>query len=136
VHDAVVYMTTVDELRSVAQTAFEHTRPGGAAVFAPDALRETFRDEALLHTGDDGGRSLRCIEWTWDPDPTDDTCTVDYAFLLRDGAGLRAVHDRHIEGLFSRALWQDVLQSAGYRVEMAKRRDEDRVDEVFLCQRP
>ena len=136
VHDAVVYMTTVDELRSVAQTAFEHTRPGGAAVFAPDALRETFRDEALLHTGDDGARSLRCIEWTWDPDPTDDTCTADYAFLLRDGAEVRAVHDRHIEGLFSRALWQDVLQSAGYRVEMAKRRDEDRVDEVFLCRRP
>src|SRR5262249_42154726 len=44
VHDAVAYMTTLADLRAAAATAFAHTRPGGAAVFAPDYLRETFRE--------------------------------------------------------------------------------------------
>ena len=36
VHDAVAYMTTRADLAAlVAATAFAHTRPGGAALFAP-----------------------------------------------------------------------------------------------------
>ena len=31
VHDAVMYMTSERDLRSMAVTAFQHTRPGGAA---------------------------------------------------------------------------------------------------------
>ncbi|MFN7135395.1 MAG: class I SAM-dependent methyltransferase, partial [Myxococcales bacterium] len=42
VHDAVMYMRSEDELRQAAATAFAHTRPGGAALFAPDCYRETF----------------------------------------------------------------------------------------------
>jgi hypothetical protein len=137
VHDAVTYMTSEDELRAAAETAFVHTRPGGAALFAPDAVREHFREEAVLHTGDEGSRSLRCLAWTWDPDPGDDACTVDYAFLLRDGAELRAVHDRHVEGLFSSATWTAILGGAGYRVERTPRPlDDGAFDEVFLCRRP
>ncbi len=36
--------------------------------------------------------------WSRDPDPSDDTCVVDFAFLLRDGKTMRAVHDPHTEG--------------------------------------
>jgi hypothetical protein len=113
-----------------------HTRPGGAAVFAPDCVAETFREGATLHQGDGGGRALRCVEWAWDPDPGDDTCTVEYAFLLRDGREMKAVHDRHLEGIFPRETWRRVLEGAGYRVELAERLDDGRVDEVFLCRRP
>ncbi len=42
VHDAVSYMTTKRDLRAVFKTAFLHCRPGGAALFAPDNLVETF----------------------------------------------------------------------------------------------
>src|SRR5690606_12595145 len=42
VHDAVAYMTTEADLRRAMATAFLHTRPGGAALFAPDHVRETF----------------------------------------------------------------------------------------------
>src|SRR3954465_5913457 len=54
VHDAVCYMTTVEDLRAVAETAFVHTRPGGAALFAPDLVRERFHEVTELHGGDDG----------------------------------------------------------------------------------
>jgi hypothetical protein len=50
---------------------------------------------------------------------------------------VRAVHDRHIEGLFSRATWVDVLSDAGFRVETTPRdEEEDDVSEMFLCRRP
>ncbi|HEY8923470.1 MAG TPA: class I SAM-dependent methyltransferase [Polyangia bacterium] len=137
VHDAVAYMTTRAELAAVAATAFAHTRPGGAAVFAPDYVREAFREKTELYTGEDGARSLRCVEWAWDPDSTDDTYAVEYGFLLRDGAQVRAVHDHHVEGLFTRATWMEVLTAAGYRVTLADRPfDDTTTDQIFVCQRP
>ncbi len=65
VHDAVVYMTTEEDLLAAATTAFVHTRPGGAAIIAPDLLRETFRESTQLIRGDDGAPQysrlhLRC----------------------------------------------------------------------------
>lgn len=137
VHDAVTYMTTEADLRAAIHTAFEHTRPGGAAIFTPDCLRDTFREATALHEGDDGERSLRCLEWMWDPDPNDETYTVEYAFLLRDGVEVKAVHDRHVEGLFARATWQRLLEETGYRVESVARPIGDgEFDEIFLCRRP
>ncbi len=142
VHDAVMYLTTEAELRAAAETAFAHTRPGGAAIFAPDCVRESFGEISRIHRGEDeaGARSLRCMEWTWDPDPFDTSYTVEYAFLLRDRSGVRAVHDRHVEGLFPRATWVDVLTAAGFRVESPPRAkdvdEDDDVSELFVCRRP
>jgi SAM-dependent methyltransferase len=137
VHDAVVYMTTKEDLCAAVDTAFGHTRPGGAAIFAPDCLRETFRENAAVHAGEDRSRALRCLEWTWDPDPTDETYAVEYAFLLREGSAIRAVHDRHIEGLFARATWTGILSNAGYLVEtMRCPAGGGEAEEIFLCRRP
>ena len=139
VHDAVCYMTTEADLRAAAATAFAHTRPGGAALFVPDLVRETFAESSQLEGSDeaDGSRSLRCLMWTRDPDPADDTYAVDFAFLLRDGAGVRAAHDQHVEGLFSRARWIAILSEAGYRVELIAPYSSDVQDgEHFLCRRP
>jgi SAM-dependent methyltransferase len=136
VHDAIAYMTTRGDLAAVAATAFAHTRPGGAALFAPDYVRESFRETSQLYTGDEGGRSLRCVEWVWDPDPADETYLAEYAFLLREHGGVRAVHDRHVEGLFPRAIWIDILTGAGYQVELVDRPfDDTTTDSIFLCRR-
>ncbi|PTL82828.1 trans-aconitate 2-methyltransferase [Vitiosangium sp. GDMCC 1.1324] len=136
VHDAVMYMTTEDDLLAAARTAFEHTRPGGAAVFAPDCVKETFSEGTDLISGEDGTRALRCIEWRWDPDPADQTYAVEYAFLLREGGQVKALHDRHLEGLFPRATWYRILESVGYRVETFERPlGEGQFDQVFLCRR-
>jgi len=137
VHDAVMYLTTEAELAAAATTAFLHTRPGGAALFAPDYVCETFRERSELHANDDGERALRCLDWSWDPDPSDDTFVTEYAFLLRDGREVRAVHDRHVEGLFARATWLRVLEGAGYRVERVPRPfDDEMTNDVFLCRKP
>lgn len=146
VHDAIVYMLTEADLRAAVQTAFLHTRPGGAALFAPDCLRDANTigiEHSELHRGNDGQRALRCLEWTWDPDPTDSTYTVEYAFLLRDGTSpIQAVHDVHIEGLFDRDTWLRILTDAGYRVQDLERplphveNPSIYTDQIFLCRRP
>jgi SAM-dependent methyltransferase len=116
IHDAIVYMTTEHDLRLAIETAFVHCRPGGAALFAPDHVRENFRP-GTSHGGHDGAhRGLRYLEWVWEPDPTDSTYVVDYAYLLREHDGtVRVEHDRHIEGLFARAVWLRLLADAGFQ---------------------
>jgi ribosomal protein S18 acetylase RimI-like enzyme len=115
VHDAICYMTSAADLRRVFDTAFAHCRPGGAALFAPDYVRETFREGGSTGGHDDGRRGVRYLEWTWDPDPADSSYTVDYAYLLRaDDGTIRVEHDRHIEGLFAREDWLALLGEAGF----------------------
>jgi SAM-dependent methyltransferase len=115
VHDAVVYMTTEADLRLAINTAFVHCRPGGAALFAPDFVRENFRPSTDHGGHDSQSHGLRYLEWTWDPDPADTTYCVDYAYLLRTPDGLtRVEHDRHVEGLFKRADWLRLLSEAGF----------------------
>jgi hypothetical protein len=115
VHDAVSYMTTETDVRKAIETAFVHCRSDGVVLFVPDHVRERFRP-ATDHGGHDGtNRAMRFLEWSWDPDPADSTCTVDYVFLLRERDGsTQVVHDRHVEGLFSRADWLRWLTEAGF----------------------
>jgi SAM-dependent methyltransferase len=118
VHDAISYLTTEEDLRAALATAFVHLRPGGAAIFEPDHVRETYVD-GTHHGGHDGGpgdgRSLRYLEWRWDPEPSDDWYLADYAYLLRDVDGtVRAVRDRHRLGMFPRATWFRLLDEVGF----------------------
>ena len=79
-HDAVMYMTSEEDLRAALTTARLHLRPGGLLVVLPDCVKETFEAETS-HGGEDGadGRALRYLEWSWDPDPADTTHEVVYA---------------------------------------------------------
>jgi len=135
VHDSVMYITTEEDLHAVAETAFVHTRPGGAALFAPDCVKETFRERTDLITGEQDGRALRCIEWIWDPDPDDSTFITDYVFALREEGRTTVQHDQHVEGLFSRDTWLRVLERAGYSPQIVECVLDGIVCETFLCRR-
>lgn len=115
VHDAIAYMTTRDDLLAAMRTARIHCRAGGVALFAPDHVRETFAPYTR-HGGHDGdGRALRYLEWCRDPDPADTSVVVDFTYLLQDHDGsVRAEHDRHQMGLFSREVWKTTLEAAGF----------------------
>jgi SAM-dependent methyltransferase len=119
VHDAVTYMTTEEDLRCAMVSAFVHCAPGGAALFAPDALAETYRPGTECGGHDGDTRALRYLEWSWDPDPADTTAVADYVYTLREADGsVRVVHDRHIEGLFPRETWLRLLREAGFEPEV------------------
>ena len=140
VHDAVAYITNEADLRRVANTAFVHCRPGGAALLAPDFVKENL--VALTEPGGPDGpdRSLRYLAWTTDPDPTDNIYITDFAYLLRAADGsMRIEHDRHVEGLFARDDWQSILRHAGFEPRAMPVNYSDVADEgleVFVAHKP
>ena len=94
------------------------------------------------HAGDDDERGLRCITWSYDPDPTDDTHVYDFAFLLREHGEVTAVHDRHICGLFPREAWLQRAREVGFEPEAVARplppeyADRGYATEMFLLRKP
>jgi SAM-dependent methyltransferase len=141
IHDAICYMTTEADLEAALRTAFVHLRPGGAAVFMPDHVRETFAP-ATEHGGEDGpglaegraDRALRYLEWVTDPDPDDTTYEVDYAVLVRESDGSVSVrHDHQVEGLFPRRTWLDLLARVGFEADST---EDGEGRTVFVGRRP
>jgi SAM-dependent methyltransferase len=133
VHDAIMYLTSAGDLQQAFQTAFLHTKPGGLALFVPDCVRESFRETIETGGNDGADRSVRFMEWSYDPDPDDCVFQSDFAIVLREGASSRCIHETHCYGLFSEADWIRWLTSAGF--EVARARDEIE-HEVFLARRP
>lgn len=140
VHDAVDYMTTEADLRRAIDTAWVHCRPGGVAVFIPDATHETFEPGSECGGSDGpGALGVRFLEWSWDPDPGDTWTRTEYAFLLREADGsVRAVHETHRVGLFGREVWLRLLREAGFAaVAVPEQTSEDRPPrECFVGHRP
>jgi len=133
VHDAIAHMTTERDLRAVMQTAHEHCRPGGAAVFVPDFVRETFVEGTDQGGSDAPGRSVRFLQWVFDPDPSDTTYHVDFAILLRNRrGGARIVHERHVLGLFPRRRWVSLMRDVGMKATVLR---DDELRDVFVGQR-
>ena len=123
VHDAIMYMTTEEDLRAALSTVAAHAAPGGVALVAPDATAETFRETTEHGGGEDaGGRRARYLQWTLPPEPGETSYATHYAFLLRwpDG-NVRAVHDVHREGLFARATWLRLFREVGLIAALAAR---------------
>jgi SAM-dependent methyltransferase len=133
VHDAVCHMTTEEDLRALMETAFEHCRSGGVALFVPDEVRESFIP-TTDHGGNDTKRgSVRYVQWTTDPDPTDTTIQVDFGILLRDEQGtMRVVHERHTLGLFARSVWLRLLRNVGFKPTVVR---DEYVRDLFLARR-
>jgi SAM-dependent methyltransferase len=134
IHDAIMYATDAASVQAALATAWRHCRPGGAAVFLPDCVKETFEPDTD-HGGEDGtdGRAMRYMEWSWDPDPSDDTFDTLYVFALREADGTtRVERDLHREGVFARAAWLGWLHQAGFtatsRIDPWKR-------DVFVARR-
>jgi len=140
IHDAVGYMTTAADLFRAIETSLAHCRPGGASLFVPDWFRETFRPRVGTGGHDRGNRSLRYLEWTYDPDPGDASVETDFAFLLRSGSGpVEVVHDHHTTGLFERETWLALCTKAGFEPEirLVRIREPKPIEMgVVLCRRP
>ncbi|MFL5345765.1 MAG: class I SAM-dependent methyltransferase [Hyalangium sp.] len=140
VHDAVEYMTTEADLRAALETVATHLRPGGVALVAPDATRETFAADAHIEGGDEPAspegraRSLRYLMWTLPPEPGASFSVTHFAMLLqeRDGS-VRSVHDTHHCGLHSRATWLRLFQEVGLEARLEPRTLEGTQYDTFVA---
>ncbi len=118
IHDAIMYLASEYDLRRAIEAAYVHCEDVGVALFVPDCVRETFTP-STKHGGHDGEtKSLRYLEWTYDPDPHDTTFMVDFAYLLRENETVRVEHDRHVCGLFARADWLRLMNETGFQTSV------------------
>lgn len=116
IHDAIEHMTSEADLSRAIRTAYLHSKPGGIALFVPDHTVETFKPNTHHGGHDRGNRSMRYLEWKWDPDPSDTTYLSLMVYVLREGKDkVQVVHDRTICGLFSHADWLRLIAEAGFQ---------------------
>ena len=53
------------------------------------------------------------------PDPADSTYLVDMAYILRaEDGSVRVEYDQHVEGLFPRAEWLQIMTDVGFQPEV------------------
>jgi SAM-dependent methyltransferase len=118
VHDAIGYMTTLEDLAAAFRTAYLHCRPGGVAVFFPDHLAETFHPATDCGGSDaEDGSGVRYLEWSLPPEPGTTTVRTDYTFTIREADGtISTVHETHMTGLFTVGDWRRLLTETGFRV--------------------
>ena len=81
-HDAITYMAGEADLRAALETAYLHLRMGGAAVFMPDWVRDTYQPRTEHGGTDEGSRGLRYLEW-------------DRDLAVRQRCGPDRLHHRH-----------------------------------------
>ncbi len=126
IHDAVMYLTSEQDLLQAMRTAAAHLTPGGTVLIVPDHVKETFK-EGTDHGGHDAselgpefaGRSMRYLEWTYDPDPSDSSYLVDFVYLLHeDSHPVRYIYDQHIFGIFPRTTWLELLRTSGFKAHL------------------
>lgn len=117
IHDAVMYLTTRQDLVRAFRTAYVHVRKNGCVLVVPDFFKEKFKP-ATEHGGHDvDQKGMRYLEWRFDPNPNDTTCECHFAYLLRYPSGkMRIEQDRHVMGIFSKAIWIQLLRQVGFKV--------------------
>jgi SAM-dependent methyltransferase len=118
IHDAIMYITSEDDLRRAIETAYVHVKPGGVALLAPDFVRETFRTETEDGGHDGEGCSMRWLSWSFSPDPGATTFDTHFVYMLKDGNHLTVEHDLHTCGLFAREVWLRLLEQAGFETRI------------------
>ncbi len=117
IHDAIMYMTSEEDLRAALVTAYVHCKSGGVVVIAPDWVAETFRPHTTHEGVDVGGRGVRYLEWIWNADPNDTRVNYEFILALKEGDELRTVVDRQVVGVFPRATWLRLLKDVGFEAE-------------------
>jgi SAM-dependent methyltransferase len=137
IHDAIMYMTTEEDLLAALLTAYEHCENGGVLVVAPDWVAETFRPHTSHEGADAGERGVRYLEWIWDADPEDTRVNYELILALKEGDELRTVVDRQVVGVFPRATWLRLMEEAGFEARSVEEPSTGgERSEVFLGHKP
>jgi len=134
-HDAVMYLTSAEDLQATFDTAAAHLDSGGVFMVLPDVVKEHF-EEMSVSGGSTGIPAAQLLEWHWDPDPSDSTYQLELSFLLKDEHGkVEAVHESHSLGLFSSQTYVQCLRAAGLEIIGGLIWDENVTPEVFCARK-
>ena len=116
IHDAVMYMNTLQKLQEMFLCAYRHLHPGGCVLVVPDVVLETFEEHALSGGAVNGQRAIQVLEWHWRPNPKDKNYQVEFSVLTRENGVVSSHHESHILGLYRIAEYAQVLQEVGFSI--------------------
>ena len=119
IHDAISYIIGEEDLVRTMETALIHCRPGGVVLCTPDFIKETIIPFTKHGGIDKGNRGIRYLEWIRDPDSSDTSYVVDFAYLLREDDRVWCESERHTLGLFTEKDWLRLIKAAGFIEEKA-----------------
>ena len=115
VHDAIAYMTTVDELRAVYRTAAAHLPAGGLMLALPEELTSRLASlRPSVETRVVGDMTLTVLATHHVPEPFEHTFENVYVFLVREGDDVRVELDRHVVGAFALEEFLEAIRAAGF----------------------
>lgn len=112
IHDAIMYMTTEEDLRAAIETAAAHLEPESVALFVPDDTVETYRPRTSSGGNDGLDAAVRYLEWDRAPEGTTHRSTFVYV-IAEPGRPTRIEWEDHVVGLFPRATWLRLIEEAG-----------------------
>jgi len=119
VHDAISYMTTLEDLKKTFRVAWKHLRPGGVFVTSPDYVSETFIDCDIEKHRSENEETILCYSEFFHKIKES---MYEYLFVYyiknKKKGGLSLEQDRHYCGLFPKASWVKTLEDVGFRAEL------------------
>ena len=138
IDDAVAYMTSEEDLRSLFRRAQEHLSPGGVMIVAPDDTTETFQQDKTSVWRSEPHLAPKGIEVTYvvndyDPDPGDTSYESTVVFLIREDGRLRIEQDLHILGLFPIDVWRTLMLDTGFEVHEEEYSEDSNCWTEFVC---
>jgi SAM-dependent methyltransferase len=142
IDDGIWHISSLQDLKAVFLTAFEHLHPGGVMVVTPEETKETFRQN-FVRVSEISGKlrpdnlNVVVIEHGYDSDPTDDVSESAMIYLIRENGKLRIETDTDIvSGLFTLDAWRTTLREAGFEVHEEVVEPSSNGDPTFVCVRP
>ena len=141
INDAVLHMSSVDELAAVFETAYRHLEPKGVMICVAEVTKESFvqdQTEVSVATarGDAAALHVTFIENHHDPDPDDDTFDWTAVYLIREHGRLRVEHDAGTAGLFDLATWRRMLRQTRFDTREVTHRFDGRDYPTFINRKP
>jgi SAM-dependent methyltransferase len=131
--DAVMYLTSPEDLLAAFKTAAAHLKPGGVLLCLPDLVKEEFR-ETSMSGGSLGQPAAQLLEWHWDPDPNDHTYRIDMSFLFKHEDGrMETLHEHHELGLYDRKTYCTLIREAGFELVSAMVYEDIEIPEIFCA---
>ena len=116
IHDAVMYMNSLQKLHEMFLCAYRHLNPGGSVLVVPDVVFETFEEHSLSGGAQEDGRAIQVLEWHWKPEPETKSYQVEFSILTRENGVVSSHHESHTLGLYRIEEYRQILEDVGFSI--------------------
>jgi SAM-dependent methyltransferase len=121
IHDSILYMRTLDELKAAFKTAYEHLKNNGLMITYCEEWPEHFVQNTIRTQKETKDNiEIIFIENYYDPNPSDTTYEGTFIYLIRRDGKLDVYKDFHTLGIFPLENWRRVIKEVGFVLHETK----------------